>query len=157
MDLVSISIGIGLLVSLAFSEWFGLAAGGMVVPGYMALFLNDPSSLVFTILAAVATYLVVRLISRHVIVYGKRRTALMILVGFLFGFAIREATVLTYQHFEVLEPLQASSFTVIGFIIPGLIAIWFDRQGVVETLSVLCLASVVVRLILIIGGMELLA
>jgi hypothetical protein len=39
---------------------------------------------------------------------------------------------------------------VIGFIIPGLIAIWLDRQGVVETLSALITASIVVRLILII-------
>jgi hypothetical protein len=33
MDLLSASIGIGLAISLLFSEMFGLAAGGMVVPG----------------------------------------------------------------------------------------------------------------------------
>ncbi|MBI4224246.1 MAG: poly-gamma-glutamate biosynthesis protein PgsC, partial [Deltaproteobacteria bacterium] len=42
----------------------------------------------------------------------------------------------------------------IGFIIPGLIAIWLDRQGVVETLAALAIVSVMVRLILmlILGG-----
>jgi hypothetical protein len=44
---------------------------------------------------------------------------------------------------------------VVGFIIPGLIAIWFDKQGVVETVSALLTASVVVRLLLIlITGLE---
>ena len=36
MDLLPVSVGIGLAVSLLFSELFGLAAGGMVVPGYVA-------------------------------------------------------------------------------------------------------------------------
>ena len=44
---------------------------------------------------------------------------------------------------------------VIGYIIPGLIAIWLDRQGVIETLAAMITASVVVRLILIlVVGME---
>ncbi len=32
VELLSVAIGIGLAVSLLFSELFGLAAGGMVVP-----------------------------------------------------------------------------------------------------------------------------
>jgi hypothetical protein len=44
--------------------------------------------------------------------------------------------------------------TIIGYIIPGLIAIWIDRQGVVESFSTLIIASVIVRLLLILitGG-----
>jgi hypothetical protein len=38
---------------------------------------------------------------------------------------------------------------VIGYILPGLIAIWLDRQGVVPTLAALVTSAVVVRLILI--------
>jgi hypothetical protein len=43
---------------------------------------------------------------------------------------------------------------VVGYIIPGLVAIWLDRQGVVETLSAATTAAIVVRLllILILGG-----
>ena len=36
------SVGIGLALSLFFSETLGLAAGGMVVPGYVALMLHHP-------------------------------------------------------------------------------------------------------------------
>jgi hypothetical protein len=38
---------------------------------------------------------------------------------------------------------------VIGYIVPGLIAIWLDRQGVVPTLGALFTSAVVVRLLLI--------
>ena len=40
------------------------------------------------------------------------------------------------------------------FIIPGLIAIWIDRQGLVETFSIMAIASIVVRLVLITLGLE---
>ena len=42
-----------------------------------------------------------------------------------------------------------TTFTVVGYIIPGLIAIWIDRQGLLESICSLLIASVVVRLILI--------
>jgi hypothetical protein len=37
----------------------------------------------------------------------------------------------------------------VGWVIPGLIAHWFGKQGVFKTLSVLFITSVLVRLILI--------
>jgi hypothetical protein len=43
---------------------------------------------------------------------------------------------------------------VIGYIVPGLIAIWLDRQGVVPTLAALVTSAVVVRLILILAVPE---
>ena len=89
MDVVTVSVGIGLAVSLLLTEMFGLAAGGMVVPGYLALFLNRPIVLVSTLVAALATYWIVGLLSKVIIVYGKRKTALMLLVGFMIGALIR--------------------------------------------------------------------
>ncbi len=154
IPILSLAIGVGLAVSLLFSEMFGLAAGGMVVPGYFALYLNRPVDIILTLLAAVATYLVVHLMSTFVIVYGKRRTVLMILVGYLVRIVM---DMVPYDGVRVLDVDGQAEFAVIGFIIPGLIAIWIDRQGLVETLSALVTASVVVRLILIlVSGAELL-
>ena len=48
LDPVSSSIAVGLVVSLLFAELFGLAAGGMVVPGYLALSLDRPADIAFT-------------------------------------------------------------------------------------------------------------
>jgi len=143
IELLSLSIGLGLAVSLLFSELFGLAAGGMVVPGYIALGLSHPLDVLLTLIAGFVTFGIVHALSSIVIIYGKRRTVLMILVGYLLGVLVRNivgASAVLTGH---------SEFAVIGYIIPGLIAIWYDRQGVLETTSALLTAAVVVRLMLI--------
>lgn len=152
-DLLPVAIGLGLVVSLLFSEMFGLAAGGMVVPGYFALFLNQPFVVLLSIISALLTYFVVFLTGQFVIIYGRRRTVMMILVGYLMQLLIKSA--LSGYIFQ-LESLVGAEISMIGHIIPGLVAIWMDRQGIVETLSTLVTASVVVRLIMmLIFGMEL--
>ena len=51
-------------------------------------------------------------------------------------------------------PQEIGSAAVIGNIIPGLIANWMDRQGIIRTLSVVLLTSVMVKLCIMIlfGG-----
>lgn len=142
LELLPLSVGIGLAVSLAFTELFGIAAGGMIVPGYLALSLHKPFDVLLTLLAALATYAIVHAMSSFVIVYGRRRTVLMIMVGYLVGMGLRWAT----GSFALAGGVELQ---VIGFIIPGLIAIWLDRQGVMETLAALLTAAVVVRLTLV--------
>lgn len=146
-SLITLSIGIGLVVSLFSSEMLGLTAGGMVVPGYIALYLDRPLVIVFTLAVSYLTYFIVHSLSAVTIIYGRRRTVLMILVGFALGALIRS--------FGSLElPMATIDLTIIGYIIPGLIAIWIDRQGLVESFSALITASVIVRmcLLLITGG-----
>ena len=146
-DLVTVSLGLGLVISLAFSEFLGVATGGMVVPGYVALFLDRPLVVLLTLLASYLTFFVVHSLSTVAIIYGRRRTVLMILVGFLFGWFMRS-----------LGPLHINSgaieLSIVGYIIPGLIAVWIDRQGALETFSALITASVIIRLglILLTGG-----
>ncbi|MCB9575905.1 MAG: poly-gamma-glutamate biosynthesis protein PgsC [Polyangiaceae bacterium] len=143
MELLPLSVGIGLAISLFFTEMFGIAAGGMIVPGYLALNLTRPIDVALTIGAGFATFAIVHTLSSFTIVYGRRRTVLMILVGYLVGMAVRFSA-------GSIGHVDGNELTVIGFIIPGLIAIWLDRQGIVETLAALVTASVVVRLILVI-------
>lgn len=145
IELLPISIGIGLAIGLLFTELFGIASGGLIVPGYFALFLTKPTTVLITVGVGFATFAIVRALSTFVIVYGRRRTALMILIGYLLGAAVRGWT-----------DTMGAEFEIIGYIIPGLIALWMDRQGVLETVSALAIASVMVRLILIVvGGVEL--
>ena len=168
VNLLALSIGLGLVVSLLFSEIFGLAAGGLVVPGYMALYLTRPLDVAATLAAALLTFFLVRIASTFVIVYGRRRTALMILVGYAAGALMNMALIAALEAIEGAPPvipstdaaalIAASHETVeagvIGYIIPGLIAIWLDRQGVVPTLAALITSAVVVRLILILAVPE---
>ena len=154
MDPMTVSIGMGLFVSLTLTELFGLAAGGMVVPGYLALFLDRPLIVALTLGAAFLTWVLVRGLSRVAIIYGKRRTAMMILVGFLIGFAFRLAGAWWGNPDPAVQP---SDFQIIGYIIPGLIAIWIERQGLLETCCVVLTASAIVRLVLVACGVEVLA
>jgi poly-gamma-glutamate biosynthesis protein PgsC/CapC len=163
IQVTTVAIGIGLAVSLLFSEVFGLAAGGMVVPGYFALFLNKPVAIALTVAAALSTYFIVHLLSTFIIIYGKRRTVMMILVGFLvrtlfdrLPYLLAGVPLQFGDSFPVMLFGNEDLATVIGYVIPGLVAIWMDRQGAIETLATLLTASVVVRLILIlIYGTEL--
>ena len=154
MDPFTLSIGTGLVISLALTELFGLAAGGMVVPGYLALFLDRPLIVLLTIAAAFLTWAIVKGLSQVAIIYGKRRTAMMILVGFLIGFAAR--FVLGWIG-STDENSSAAEFQIIGYIIPGLMAIWIERQGLLETCCVVLTASALVRLVLTVCGLEVLA
>ena len=143
-DLLVVSIAIGIVVSFLFSEVYGLAAGGVVVPGYVALYLNQPWALALTLGVALATFAFTKIVSSFVIIYGRRRTSLTILVGFALG-----AWLAPVDFLPGLFDADEGDVTVIGYIIPGLIAIWFDRQGIAPTTASLAIAAAVVRLVLL--------
>ena len=140
------AIGLGLIVSLFFAEALGLTASGLVVPGYIALYFNQPIMVLGTLLAGIATMLIVRLIGRVILLYGRRTMVLCVIVGYLVG-----------QLIPVLLGSLGSpipNIGIIGYIIAGLIGYWMVRQGIIETISTVLAASFIVRLILILvhGG-----
>ena len=141
-----LSVGLGLLISLLFSEFLGLAAGGMVVPGYIALALNRPTHLAGTFVAALIAFGALRLLSRYAIVYGRRRLVIVLLFGFLAGYALQ------WVLRQDLGMPQLTAYTSVGFIIPGLLAFWMERQGVLETTCSLAIAATMVRLMLILAN-----
>jgi poly-gamma-glutamate biosynthesis protein PgsC/CapC len=140
------SIGLGLVVSLVFSEILGLAAGGLVVPGYIALYLDQPLRILGTILAALVTYGFLRILGRFILLYGRRTMVFAVISGFVFGYLTRY--VLVFNDTMALG-VDTSMIQSIGYIIPGLIAYWMMRQGVVETLCTRFIASFIVRLALV--------
>ncbi|MDM7915358.1 MAG: poly-gamma-glutamate biosynthesis protein PgsC [Candidatus Eisenbacteria bacterium] len=145
--LIAEAIGIGIVASLLFTEAIGFAAGGFVVPGYIALYLDRPMQVIGTVLAALVTYGCLKLTGRFLLIYGRRNLVLAVLLGFVFG-------ALTAQI--PTEPLGSleGGLAAIGFIIPGLLAYWMTRQGIVRTLAAMAVAAVLVRLALIVlhGG-----
>jgi poly-gamma-glutamate biosynthesis protein PgsC/CapC len=167
LNLLALAIGVGLLVTLLVTEAFGIAAGGLVVPGYMALKLMQPVNLAITIFVALMTFAIVRVLSSFMVIYGRRMVGLTILTAYLLG-ALLELTIgggvainLTPSNTAMLADTAVDSLNqsyqpvfvelgVIGYIIPGLIALWFHRQGVLQTLSALAITSVLVRLTLIV-------
>ena len=135
-----VAVGTGLVISFIFAETIGLAAGGLVVPGYIAMFLDKPLMIVGTLVIAFIVYAIIRIIAKYTILYGRRRLILAILLGFV-GSVIFRIVGMSFG--------DVSMFLPIGYVIPGLLAYWIDKQGIIDTLSTLFIASVVVRLIVI--------
>jgi gamma-polyglutamate biosynthesis protein CapC len=141
--MVELAITLGLIFSLLSYEVFGLAAGGIVVPGYIALQLSQPDRLAGIVLVSFATYFIIRILGNYTFLYGRRQMVLCLLVGCLLANLTRQY--LTLDLAGNMIQLQA-----VGWVVPGLIAHWFGKQGVFKTLSVLFITSVLVRLIVII-------
>lgn len=66
--MVTLSLGVGLVLTFLFAEITGLVAGGLIVPGYLALYFDQPARILATFVIAIATYGIVALLSQ-VIVY----------------------------------------------------------------------------------------
>ncbi len=143
--MAEISIGLGIFLSLILSESLGVTAGGIIVPGYIALYLHEPIQVVVTFLVAILVWVIIQGMGNVMFLYGKRRIVLALILGFFFGYISR--------NFIYLSD-DIGSVAVIGNIIPGLIANWMDRQGIIRTLSVVLLTSVMVKLCVMIlfGG-----
>ena len=135
------AIGIGVMVSFVFYEMVGLSPGGIVVPGYVALFLDQPIRILVTLLVALLTYFAVKILSNYIILYGRRRFLAMVLVSFLLKWLIEEII--------IKMPISGVELRSIGYIIPGLIANEMRRQGIFPTIYSLAIVSILVRLILL--------
>lgn len=121
----------------------GASAGGIVVPGYIAMYLDRPLQILGTLIVSLATWGIIRIIGMFTLLFGKRRMVLSILIGFILGWLSRN---LIFHNVTVYD-LQMQS---IGYIVPGLIANWFERQGFIKTISSMMIAAILVRLILMV-------
>jgi len=116
---------IALVLSLLFIAITGIYPGGIIVPGYLILFADQPLRILGTILASVIIWLLYRLASRFLILFGQRRFVFFILLSALISYAV--STLLPQWYPEATE------IRIIGWIIPGLIANNFEKQGVWKT------------------------
>jgi poly-gamma-glutamate biosynthesis protein PgsC/CapC len=136
---------IGVAVSLLLTELVGLSPGGIIVPGYVALLLDRPSALFGFLIIALAAYGLLRALGTQLMLYGSRRFTIAILAGMTLSLGaqwISPALAVTFVPTYV-------EWAGIGFIVPGLLAHQFDRQGVLPTLVMLAIAAPLVRIALI--------
>ena len=122
-DLARFAIIIGLFIALLLYEKYKISPGGMIVPGYIALFINHPEQIMYTFILAFFVYLFVgRILMKHMILFGRRRFTITILTGAVFAI-LAESIVYSYIQFEPFV-----GFNFVGMIVPGLIANEFIRE-----------------------------
>lgn len=126
---------IGLIVAIIYVEIMDIYPGGIIVPAYVALYLDQPLSVLVTILIAFLSLFTFRVLSRFLILFGKRRFVMFVLLGALWA-----------QLWFVLLPHLFSDpigLRAIGWLIPGLLANNLERQRLIPTLASLFIVSTI--------------
>lgn len=127
---------LGIIISLIFTEFTDLSPGGIIVPAYFAMYAYDWKRMLTTVLLSFFALAVIKFLSNHMILYGRRRFAMYVIVGILLKFLF---------SYGPVTDLSAS----IGYLVPGLLGRDMERQGSGKTLLALAITTLFIRLVYI--------
>ena len=139
------TVALSVILSFLVTDLTGLLTGGMVSAGYLAFYFSEPMRILSTFLLSALIALILRLSREFLILYGRRRFMLSILLSILFVYALEKA-------YFIMSPLSLD-LRVIGYIIPGLIANDMEKQGIIRTSLALIIVTALVKLLSILGGL----
>lgn len=134
---------LGIVLSIIFYEFTEISPGGLIAPAYISFYINNPSKIIVTILVSIFTYLIVSWLSNKIIIYGRRKFAIYIMITFILK-----------KVFTLLSPLFFKynifilSGSIIGIIIPALIARDIERNGLTKTLASLIVISIFIKAVI---------
>ena len=141
--MIELAVTLGITLSLLSIEIFGIAAGGIIVPGYIALQLSAPEKLLGLLIVSLMTFLSLKVIGKFTFLFGRRQMVVALLIGTIYSMA-------SHQLFHFNLGGNSVHLSAIGWVVPGLIAHWSAKQGYIKTISMLTIIAVFIRLILII-------
>ncbi len=125
---------IGLILAVFYVELMDIYPGGIIVPAYIALYIDQPLRVLATVLIAILSLLTYKLLSRFFILFGRRRFVMLLLLGALWG----QLLFLIIPHVFA----GAMELRMIGWVIPGLLANNCEKQKLFPTLASLLTVSV---------------
>ena len=139
-EVVRFALVLSAVVSVLFYERMQLTTGGAIVPAYLAVFLPAPVHIIVMLGSGYLTYLLVSiLLARRMILYGRRKFEVEVLVGLALVVIGTAAARLLGQVDPVLLGL-----TGIGFVVPGVVAHDMFRQRPHRTLLALAGTTAIV-------------
>ncbi len=125
---------IGLILAVFYVELMDIYPGGIIVPAYIALYIDQPLRVLATVLIAILSLLTYKLLSRFFILFGRRRFVMLLLLGALWG----QLLFLIIPHVFA----GAMELRMIGWVIPGLLANNCEKKKLFPTLASLFTVSV---------------
>lgn len=137
------AVALSVILGFASVEFLGLLSGGIVSAGYLAFYLEQPFRILSTLALAVLVCLLVKLLQNFMIIYGRRRFMVTILLSIILSTVIEGSFIITSGI--------AQDLRMIGYIIPGLIANDMEKQGIFKTLAMVVIISLIIYLILHLG------
>lgn len=135
---------IGIIIAVIYVEIMDIYPGGIIVPAYVALYLDQPLRILATILVALLSLYTYKILSRYLILFGKRRFVMLVLLGGLWA-----------QLWFVLLPnffADPLGLRAIGWIIPGLLANNLEKQKIVPTLASMFIVAIITYFIVSLVG-----
>lgn len=126
---------IGLIVAVLYVEIMDIYPGGIIVPAYVALYLDQPLRILATIVVALLSLYTYKILSRFLILFGKRRFVMLVLLGGIWA----QLWFFLLPHFFT----DPAGLRAIGWLIPGLLANNLEKQKFVPTLASMFVVSIV--------------
>lgn len=133
-------IALGIVLSLIYTEVIGISPGGIIVPAYFSLFLNDPKKILYTLIISILCFFIVKFLSNFMILFGRRKFAIYVLAGIFLK------ALLSYIYYENIFNFYNLSISI-GYIIPGILAKDFEKQGFVITLASLFIVIFTIKIL----------
>ena len=130
-NIQALTVGLGILIGLAWSRRTGWGCGGIITPGLLALYAYDPVRSASALVLGAALVVPLSLVARALGLYGRERIGTAMLLALVARIGL-----------SFIVPVGTHW---VGWVIPGLIAADGERQGVGMTLcgSVACAVATV--------------
>ena len=125
---------IGIIIAVFYVEVMEVYPGGIIVPAYVALYLDHPLRVLVTVSVALVSLLTYRILSRYFILFGRRRFVMLLLLGALWG----QLLFLVMPHIFA----GAMEMRMIGWVVPGLLANNCEKQRIGTTLVSLATVAI---------------
>lgn len=143
-ELARLTIILGIVVSMIIYKRTGLTLGGVIVCGYLALFVGQPIHILVTLVIAYLTYQIVyKILQKRFMLNGRQLFEVEILVGLVF----QVLWITMIRLFGTIN-IDLGILYAIGFVLPGVIAHDMGRQGPRNTLGSILLGVFIVALII---------
>ncbi len=140
-EVVRFAFMFGVAVSMLLYERRHLTTGSIVVPGYIAMFLAMPLTIVATFANAILSYLIVnRFLRRWFLLYGRTKfTVLAVISIFIQTLMLKFSPTGAWLWERDIKLLVG-----VGYVVPALIAHDMARQGFKKTIKSVMLAGFIV-------------
>src|ERR1044071_6674743 len=143
-ELARLTIILGIVVSTIIYKRTGLTLGGVIVCGYLALFVGQPLHIIVTLAIAYLTnQIVYKILQKRFMLNGRKLFEIEILVGLIF----QVLWIVIIRLFGTVN-LDLTILYGIGFVLPGVIAHDMGRQGARNTIGSILLGVSIVALII---------
>lgn len=127
-DHETICLAVGMLFGMFYYHKTGWACGGIITPGVIAMYIDDPWKVTVSLAAGLITWLILELLVRFSGIYGRQRLAAAMLI----------ALALRYP----LVSMWGETSLWLGWVVPGLIGADMQRQGFTITLAAVVAVSI---------------